>query len=132
MEIRAFLEQGRVMITILEIIGNVDSGTAEQLRTRAQEAITAGARDLLLDLTHVSYMSSAGLRVVNILFNQLHPEALGKDYAAVQKGLSDGTFRSPHLKLCSLNANVRQVFSMAGFDMYLDIYPDRKSALASF
>jgi anti-anti-sigma factor len=132
MEIHAFLDQGRVMVTTLEIIGNVDSGTAPQLQTRAQEAMTAGARDLLLDLTHVSYMSSAGLRVVNHLFNQLHSDALDKDFAAVQKGLTDGTFRSPHLKLCGLNPNVRQVFSMAGFDMYLDIYPDRKTALAAF
>ena len=132
MEIRAFLEQGRVMVTILEIIGNIDSGTANQMQTRAQEAMNAGARDLLLDLTHVSYISSAGLRVVNNLFNQLHPDALNKDYAAVQKGLTDGTFSSPHLKLCGLSANVRQVFSMAGFDMYLDIFPDRKTALAAF
>lgn len=132
MEISTFLEQGRVPVTVLEIRGNVDSGTADQLQKRAEQALTAGARDLLLDLSHLGYMSSAGLRVINHLFNQLHPDLLSKGYAAMQKGLSDGTFKSPHLKLCGLNQNVRQVLSTAGLDMYLDIYPDRKTAITSF
>jgi anti-anti-sigma factor len=132
MDISAFQEQGRVLVTILEVRGNIDSSSADQLRQRAEDALKAGAHDLLLDLTHVRYLSSAGLRVFNQLFNQLHPDALRKDYAKTQKGLADGTFKSPHLKFCGLNSNVRQVLSMSGFDMYLDILHDRKSAVAAF
>ena len=132
MEINAFQEQGRVLVTILEIQGNVDSSTADQLRQRAMDALKSGARDLVLDFTHVKYVSSAGLRVLNELFNQLHPEALHKDYTATVKGVTDGTFHSPHLKLCGINSNVLQVIKMAGFDMYLDIRHDRRSAVAAF
>lgn len=132
MEISAFQEDGRVTATILEVRGNIDSSTADKLRQRAEDAFKAGTRNLVLDLTNVHYMSSAGLRLINQLFNQLHPEALHKDYATMQKGIADGTFKSPHLKLCGVNSNVHQVLSMSGFDMYLDILPDRKSAVAAF
>ena len=132
MDISAFQEQGHVLVTILEIRGSIDSSSADQLRQRAEDAMKAGAHDLLLDLTHVQYLSSAGLRVINQLFNQLHPDALHKDLAKTQKGLVDGTFKSPHFKLCGLNSNVRQVLSMSGFDMFLDIFNDRKSAVAAF
>ncbi len=132
MEISAFQEEGRVLVTILEIRGNVDSSTADKLLQRAEDALKAGTRNLVLDFTNVHYVSSAGLRVINQLFNQLHPEAARKDYATMKKGIVDGTFKSPHLKLCGLNPNVREVLSMSGFDMYLDILPDRKSAVAAF
>ena len=132
MEISAFQENGRVAVTILEVRGNIDSSTADKLRQRADDALKAGTRDLVLDLTNVHYVSSAGLRVFNQLFNQLHPETMDKNAAATQKAIVDGTFKSPHLKLCGLNPNVRQVLSMAGFDMYLDILPDRKGAVAAF
>ena len=132
MEISAFQEDGRVLVTILEIRGNIDSSTADQLRQRADQALKAGTRNLVLDLTNVHYVSSAGLRVFNQLFNQLHPEAMDKNAGATEKAIVDGTFKSPHLKLCGLNPNVRQVLSMSGFDMYLDILPNRKSAVAAF
>ena len=132
MEINAFQADGRVTVTILEIRGNVDSSTADQLLRRAEDALKAGTRNLVLDLTNVHYVSSAGLRVMNQLFNQLHPEAMDKNAAAMQKAIVNGTFKSPHLKLCGLNPNVHQVLSMSGFDMYLDILPDRKSAIGAF
>jgi hypothetical protein len=50
----------------------------------------------------------------------------------VRKGLTDGTFKSPHLKLLSPDKNVTQVLSMAGFDMFLEIYNNLKKAVASF
>ncbi|MBI5030260.1 MAG: STAS domain-containing protein [Chloroflexi bacterium] len=132
MEIKAFQEEALVPVTILEVRGNLDSSTADKLHQRAGDALKAGTRNLVLDLTNVHYVSSAGLRVINQLFNQLHPEAMRKDASATQKAIVNGTFKSPHLKLCGLNSNVRQVLSMAGFDMYLDIHPDRKSAVAAF
>ncbi len=132
MEIRTFQEQGRVSVTVLEIHGNIDSSTANQVSTRADDALKAGTHNLLLDLTQVNYMSSAGLRILNQLFNRLHPEALGTDYAKTQKGLSDGTYKSPHLKVCGLTPGVRQVLSMSGFDMYIDVFQDRASAVAAF
>ena len=50
----------------------------------------------------------------------------------MKQGLRDGTFKSPHLKLVNPTRHVREVLSMAGLDMFLEIYPNLKDALASF
>jgi len=43
-----------------------------------------------------------------------------------------GTYKSPYLKLANPSRDVQNVLNMAGFDMFLAIYPDRKAALAEF
>ena len=50
----------------------------------------------------------------------------------MSKGLRDGTFKSPHLKLVAPNPTVHEVLKVSGFDMYLEIHRNLKEALASF
>lgn len=132
MEITVSQEQGRVPVTVLQVKGKVDSESSPQLLTRAQEAIAAGAHDLLIDLSGVPYMSSAGLKVINNLFNQLHPDLSDANYQAMQKGIRDGTFKAPHLKLLSPTPRVLEVLRLAGYDSFLGIHHELKDALASF
>jgi anti-anti-sigma factor len=132
MEISITREQGRVPVTVLHVKGDVNVATADQFRAQAQQAYDDGARDILIDLTQVSLVSSAGLRVLQDIFNMLRSESPQESDAAMRKGLADGTFKSPHLKLLNPNKNVRQVLHMAGFDMFLEIHEDLKEAVASF
>jgi len=132
MEISITREQGRVPVTVLHVKGDVNVATADQFRAQAQQAYDDGARDILIDLNQVSLVSSAGLRVLQDIFNMLRSESPQESDAAMRKGLADGTFKSPHLKLLSPNKNVRQVLHMAGFDMFLEIHEDLKEAVASF
>ncbi len=132
MEISITREQGRVPVTVLHVKGDVNVATADQFRAQAQQAYDDGARDILIDLNQVSLVSSAGLRVLQDIFNMLRSESPQESDAAMRKGLADGTFKSPHLKLLNPNKNVRQVLHMAGFDMFLEIHEDLKEAVASF
>ena len=132
MEISITREQGRVPVTVLHVKGDVNVATADQFRAQVQQAYDDGARDILIDLTQVSLVSSAGLRVLQDIFNMLRSESPQESDAAMRKGLADGTFKSPHLKLLNPNKNVRQVLHMAGFDMFLEIHEDLKEAVASF
>jgi hypothetical protein len=50
----------------------------------------------------------------------------------MRKGLSDGTFKSPHLKLLNPSPRVLDVLSIAGVDMFLEVHRNYKDALASF
>jgi anti-anti-sigma factor len=132
MEITVTQEQGRVPVTVLHVKGDVNAATADQFLEEAQKAYDDGARDMLIDLSGVSLLSSAGLRALHNIFNMLRSDSPEESDEAVRKGLTDGTFKSPHLKLLSPDKNVTQVLSMAGFDMFLDIYDNLKKAVASF
>ncbi len=132
MEIKVFQEQARVSITVLQIDGEVDSSNYEALEKTARDAISAGARYILLDLMHVTYISSAGLRAVHEIFKTLRAESPEKNEQEVHKEISAGTYKSPHLKLLNPSETVSKVLKMAGFDMYISSYTDRGKALASF
>lgn len=132
MEIALSQQSGRVPVTIFRITGDIDANTYEQLETQARQAHAAGMRDLVLDLSGVAYVSTAGIRAINNVFNLLRTDAPAESDEAIQRGLQDGTFKSPHLKLLNPTARVLDVLNMAGVDMFLDIYHDREAAVRSF
>jgi len=134
MEIKVSTESGRVPITVLHVDGNIDSSTYEIFQSKAKEIIEQGARYLLVDLSHAPFVSSAGLRALHTLFNELrtrNPDANLSD-AQMKQGISAGTYKSPHLKLLNLSPETKAAFETSGFDMYIDTFTDLKSAIASF
>jgi hypothetical protein len=50
----------------------------------------------------------------------------------MRRGISAGTYKSPHLKLLNLSPETRTAFETSGFDMYIETYTDMKTAIASF
>ena len=134
MEIKVSNENGRVPVTVLHVDGNIDSSTYEQFQATAKKLIDDGARYMLIDLSHAPFVSSAGLRALHVLFNELRsrtPEANLTD-EQMKKGISAGTYKSPHLKLLNLSPETKTAFETSGFDMYIDTFTDRNAALASF
>lgn len=132
MEIRVTQEQGRVPITVLHITGDVNAASADRFQAQARQAYDAGARNMLIDLSQVLLLSSAGLRALHIIFNMLRRDSPEESDAVIRKGLTDGTFKSPHLKLLNPNKNVSQTLRTAGFDMFLEIHDDLQKAIVSF
>lgn len=134
MEVKVSTENGRVPITVIHVDGNIDSSTYETFQAKAEELINNGARYFLIDLSHAPYISSAGLRALHSLYNKLrslNPEAnLSED--DIRKGISAGTYKSPHLKLLNLSKEAMTTFQMGGFDMYIDTFTDKKAAIESF
>ena len=130
MELVVSHEHGQVPITVFHITGAIISD--DQLVKQAQQAVTDGMRDLLLDLTDVPYMSSQGLRGLHTIYTLLRTDAPNESDEAVQRGIRAGTFTSPHLKLLNPSPKVLEVLHMTGYDMFLDIYQDRSAAIAAF
>lgn len=134
MEIKVSTENGRVPVTVLHVDGNIDSSTYEQFQSTAKKLIDEGARYILVDLSHAPFVSSAGLRALHTLFNELRkrqPEANLTD-EQVKRGISAGTYKSPHLKLLNLSPETKTAFETSGFDMYIDTFSDKSTAIASF
>jgi anti-anti-sigma factor len=98
-------------VRILGPRGRLDTDTSSDLELAMQDLTAAGERAFLVDLGQVSYVSSAGLRVLLALAKQLDA--------------SGGS-----LRLCGLSAPVKQVFDVAGFSRLFVIFADRAAALA--
>lgn len=123
------LEQGRVPVTVFHLEGDLNH--EEPLQSKAQEAYQTGARHLLLDLTDVPYISSAGLRALHQVYMLLRAVADESDQA-VKEGIAAGTYKSPHLKLLKPSKNAAKALSVSGYDMFLEIHKDLAGAVASF
>ena len=130
MDIVVSHEQGRVPVTVFHLKGPFVWD--EEILAQAQKAFEAGTRNILLDLTEVSYMSSQGLRALHSIYTLLRTDAPSESNAAVSAGVSAGTYTSPHLKLLKPSKSVAEVVRISGYDMFLEIHQDFKKALASF
>jgi anti-anti-sigma factor len=96
---------------VLAPVGRVDSVTSAELERIVTSRIDSGARRLVLDLSGVEYISSAGLRVLLMAAKRLKapPAALA---------------------LCGLGPGVRAVLELAGFLPLFTVEAGREQALA--
>ena len=132
MEVAIGHKEGRMPITVFHVKGEIDTNTYLELEAKAQEEFAQGMRNLLLDLTEVTYISSAGLRAIHFIFKLLTGDSPSESGEAMSQGLRDGTFKSPHLRLLNPSRLVQEVLSTTGFDMFLEIHRDLREAVASF
>jgi anti-anti-sigma factor len=123
MNIRVAHEQGRVPVTVFYVQGQINMGSTEQLEQRARAEYGDGMRDLLIDLSETTSLTSAGLRTLHVLYRLLEDPAADA---------GKGRRKSVHLKLLNAPPSLRRVIQIAGFDSFLDIYDDLPTAVASF
>ena len=132
MEIKISTENRRVPVTVIEVTGNVDSATHVAFEAKAEALIKSGARYMLIDLTKVPYMSSAGLRALSSILNKLRTANADISEEEMRKRINEGKYKSPHLKLLNLSEATRTGFETAGFDMFLETFTDYQKALSAF
>ena len=113
-------EQGNVPVTVLKVEGDIDASTHNILQEKGSEVIAAGASNILLDLSGVHYMGSAGFRAIHAVTNML------------DNSESVGISKSKHLKLYNPSDEVSRVIKTLGFDSFLEIFRDRDEAVNSF
>lgn len=130
MDITVSQEKGRVPVTVFHLKGDLNASSSDGFQTKAKESIDAGAHNVVVDLGGVGYMSSAGMRTLNQLFNWLTSSAAEEE--AIKKGITSGKMKSPHLKLLNPSPRVLDALRLAGFDMFLEIHHDLKKAVDSF
>jgi anti-anti-sigma regulatory factor len=128
--------QGRVPVTVLCPQGELDASNYQELIAAAQEAVRGGAQDLLLDLSQTTYMSSSGLVALQSTAALLRgeeppdPEAGWGALRAIDRDRESGL--QEHFKLLNPQPRVDHVLDMVGFKLFLEIYADLETAVASF
>jgi anti-sigma B factor antagonist/stage II sporulation protein AA (anti-sigma F factor antagonist) len=132
MDIKITHKQGSVPVIIIRLEGEFDAASSDQVKHKAHEVIDEGAEYVLLDLSGVPFISSAGIRLIYSLQNQLHPKKPGDEGKAVARSLREGTYISPRLKILNPSNQAMNVFRMIGIDSYIEIYEDEEEAISSF
>lgn len=128
--------QGKVPVSVLKLDGQLDGQNYQELIAKAQELYDAGARDFLIDLSGLTYISSAGL----VALHSVALLAKGEELPDTEHGWS--AYRSmgrtstaglqTHVKLLSPSDDVRNVLDMVGFTNVFAIFTDRDEAVKSF
>ncbi|MCP4626221.1 MAG: STAS domain-containing protein [bacterium] len=98
-------------ISIVSIAGSIDALTADQIVDCIDERISSGEKHLVLGLSEVEFMSSAGLRVI---------------LDAMKKTRQQGG----DLYLAGAHGGVDKVLKMSGFSNILKTYDSVANALA--
>lgn len=98
---------------IFELHGRLDAVSTAAALTQVRAAVSSGTRNILLDLSDVTFMSSSGLRALLL----------------VRKDLMAG---GGELRLCELQPQVYEVFAITGFTQVFAIHRTRDDAMAAF
>lgn len=136
MNISVSQAQGKVPVTVVKLDGQLDGQNFQELITKAQELYKAGARDFLLDLSDLSYISSAGLvalhSVALMARGEVLPDLEGGWSAYRSMGRSSEAGVQEHVKLLNPRSEIMSVLDMVGFSSVFAIYTDREEAVNSF
>jgi len=136
MELSSEQMQGRVVVTVLHVKGDLDGSNYRELIALAQKEYDAGARDFLIDLSGTTYMSSAGLVALQSIVKMLRKEKPFDEEAGwgafheIEREGSKGMLR--HVKLLGPQPRVDKVLEIAGVKNVFPIFTDLAAAIASF
>lgn len=132
MKINIIETSDSIPVSIVRVSGNLDAAGADEFEQIINDLINKGTQNILLDLSGVTFMSSAGIRSINIAFYALHQYDQKEFKEVISKGIREGTYQAPHLKILNPPQQAMQSFKMVGLDMYLGFYSDETQAIQAF
>lgn len=102
-------------IDVVAVTGRVDSRTAPKLDQVLKGLVDNRRTRIVLDLSGVEYLSSAGLRCMVSCLREVQKPILGGD-----------------LRLANPSQRVAEVLELAGLDQVFKIFQDQVGAVGSF
>jgi anti-anti-sigma factor len=131
MDINVTFHQGQEPIAIMKLNGDINASNFLQVSDKAQELYMNPARNLILDLSDVSSISSTGLAAIH----QIALLYSGVPQKVEQNNNPDFTHSSnarKHVKLLKPQPEVDKTLEKAGLKLFFKVFQDLESALASF
>lgn len=135
-EINVSRAEANTAVCVIAVVGDLDGSNYEQVIALAKREIDGGAKHILMDLSQVDFMSSAGLVALHSIVRLLKGEATPgtqDGWAAmrnVRAGIEDGV--QANLKLLSPQPAVEKALEASGMKEVYEIHTDRAAAVASF
>jgi anti-anti-sigma factor len=128
--------QGKVPVTILGVQGDLDASNYQDVIDSATQAYQAGARDILIDMSDVTFMSSSGIVALHSIALLVRgkelpdPEYGWEAFRTLDRDRDSGI--QEHVKLLNPQPQVERSLELTGLKQFFEIYTDLDTALASF
>lgn len=100
-------------VLVVHLGGALNSANSGQVEAEILGQIERGANKVLLNLTSLEYISSAGLRIVLVVTKRL-------------------TQSAGRLVLCGIRDSTREVFEITGFDKIMTVEETPEDAMKHF
>ena len=122
-------------VSIMHLKGSLDGNSYQYFITEAQKLYDSGARNLLVDMTDLIFLSSAGLGALHRTARVFRGEDSAKmeeGWAALRAMGREGNVLQEHIKLLNPSDSIQNVLDTVGFKNFLAIFSDMSEAIASF
>ena len=110
--------QAEVPVTVFHLRGWLDAQSEDQVLEAARTSHDGGARYLLIDMSELDTLTSAGMRALQKVYQIFTPK--------------EDQFRVAHLKLCNAPPQIYNVLGITGFLQNIPMYESTDAALQSF
>jgi anti-anti-sigma factor len=111
-------KQVKVPVTIFRISGWLDVQSEGQLLETARLAHDEGARFVLIEMSDLNTLTSAGMRAIQKVYQMYTPK--------------NEKIKIAHLKLCNASSQICNVLGITGFLQNIPMYESLEYALDSF
>jgi len=135
MEITISQHEGTTPVAVIQLQGAMNG---KKLVTEAQKLYVAGTRNLILDMSELTFISSAGLSALHhvaLVYREEGQPNFKEDWEAVQamrKERYTGFYFQEHVKLFNPSEAIQDVLDIAGLKAFFEIFTDLDEAIASF
>ena len=135
MEISVESAQGKLPVSIVKIKGDLDASSYLELISTAQKLFDDGIKNLLLDLTDLVFISSAGLASLHIIAKTFRGEKTNLEdgwgtFKEIDRERDNG--KQNNVKLFNPSPEVNSVLDTVGFKEFFEVYTDLDKAVQSF
>lgn len=110
--------QAKVPVTVFHMRGWLDAQGEAQFLEAARVAYDDGARYLLVNMSDLDTLTSAGMRAIQKVYKMYTPK--------------DEQFKVAHFKLCNAPPQIYNVLGVTGFLQNIPMYESLDAALESF
>ena len=107
-----------IPVTVLHLRGWLDAQSETQLLETARTVYDSGARYLLIDMSDLDTLTSAGMRALQKVYQIFTPK--------------EDRFKVAHLKLCNAPPQIYNVLGLTGFLQNIPMYESTDAALQTF
>ena len=125
-------------INIVAVIQLHGAMNGKKLVAEAQKLYDAGTRNLVLDMSELTFISSAGLSALHhtaLMYRGEAQSTFKEDRTAIhamRKERESGFHFQENVKLLNPSEAIQEVLDIVGFKAFFEIFTDLDAAMASF
>ena len=134
MEITVSIHESNEPVAVMNIRGNIDAANYVEVVNKAQEIYNNPVRNLILDLSEVPFISSAGLVAIHkiaLIYSggKQEVEQAGKE---TRPDFTHNSNARKRVKLLNPQPDVDRTLETTGLKLFFKVFKDLDSALQSF